>query len=308
MGTLRLEDQPLGQLLELCPIEVEKDAMMKRANEFIQTHSCKDSIANKVLILQFYLYIDLFILLGKILNHGLIQVKPTLNCVSYFFFSASLQANVNLFANQSASPATFHSDADLFAAANSGLFTETKSSNPTNISSFDPFAASDSIFSSSSESNVPSTNPTSSCAIDPFAAIQVSNVTGSDELFGSFTSNTAPASRDPSKDSSNTSQSASKKEPFQVKSGIWADSLSRGLIDLNITARNVFVSAKKTNLADIGIVGGLTDESNEKERALPPPSYMGRAMGAGSGLGRTTGLFSSTTTTGENWDFSTFQS
>ncbi|PKU66983.1 Clathrin interactor EPSIN 1 [Dendrobium catenatum] len=146
-------------------------------------------------------------------------------------------ANVNLFANQSASPATFHSDADLFAAANSGLFTETKSSNPTNISSFDPFAASDSIFSSSSESNVPSTNPTSSCAIDPFAAIQVSNVTGSDELFGSFTSNTAPASRDPSKDSSNTSQSASKKEPFQVKSGIWADSLSRGLIDLNITAQ-----------------------------------------------------------------------
>ncbi|KAH0453688.1 hypothetical protein IEQ34_018012 [Dendrobium chrysotoxum] len=214
--------------------------------------------------------------------------------------SSHTQANINLFANQSASPATFHSDADLFAAANSGLFTETKSSNPTNISSFDPFAASDSIFSS--ESNVPSTNPTSSCAIDPFAAIPVSNVDGSNELFGSLTSNTAPASREPSKDSSNTSQSAPKKEPFQVKSGIWADSLSRGLIDLNITA------PKKTNLADIGIVGGLNDESNEKERALPPPSYMGRAMGAGSGLGRTTGLFSSTTTTGENWDFSTFQS
>ncbi|KAL6519870.1 hypothetical protein OROMI_032764 [Orobanche minor] len=31
-----------------------------------------------------------------------------------------------------------------------------------------------------------------------------------------------------------TSNSPVKKDAFQVKSGIWADSLSRGLIDLNI--------------------------------------------------------------------------
>lgn len=32
-------------------------------------------------------------------------------------------------------------------------------------------------------------------------------------------------------------KAAQPKDPFQVKSGIWADSLSRGLIDLNIAAR-----------------------------------------------------------------------
>ncbi|KAG6420352.1 hypothetical protein SASPL_116877 [Salvia splendens] len=50
-----------------------------------------------------------------------------------------------------------------------------------------------------------------------------------------------------------------KKEAFQVKSGIWSDSLNSGLIDLNITG------PKKVNLADIGIVGGLTDGSESKD-------------------------------------------
>jgi epsin len=45
------------------------------------------------------------------------------------------------------------------------------------------------------------------------------------------------------KASISASKPAVKKETFQVKSGIWADSLSRGLIDLNITARKYLCSA-----------------------------------------------------------------
>ncbi|XP_062226611.1 clathrin interactor EPSIN 1-like [Phragmites australis] len=88
--------------------------------------------------------------------------------------------------------------------------------------------------------------------------------------FGAFVSNTVEAAKDPFDLSSSSSlgradqtllaapKPNTKKENFQVKSGIWADSLSRGLIDLNITG------PKKVNLADIGIVGGLSDGSNEK--------------------------------------------
>nr|AFK49429.1 unknown [Lotus japonicus] len=90
-----------------------------------------------------------------------------------------------------------------------------------------------------------------------------------------------------------------KKDAFQVKSGIWAESLSRGLIDLNISA------PKKVSLADVGIVGGLSDGFDEKEKGTPPPSfYMGRAMGSGSGLGMS-GVPSSQPGTGDdifsNW-------
>lgn len=144
---------------------------------------------------------------------------------------------MDLLANQDAFPATFPSNADLVAAANSRLPSETKSSNRTTVCSFDPFAASDTIFPS--ESKDP--NTTKSGTIDPFAAIPVSTIPDSDDFFGSFTSTATPASKDPSNESSNNSQPAPKKETFQVKSGIWADSLSRGLIDLNITARELLL-------------------------------------------------------------------
>lgn len=45
-------------------------------------------------------------------------------------------------------------------------------------------------------------------------------------------------------------------------------------------------AAKKVNLADVGIVGGLSDGSDEREKGPPPSFYMGRAMGSGSGLGK----------------------
>jgi len=110
--------------------------------------------------------------------------------------------------------------------------------------------------------------------------------------FGPFVSRTEGATKDPFDLSSSSSiggadktplaalKPDTKKENFQVKSGIWADSLSRGLIDLNITA------PKKVNLAGIGIVGGLSDVSEEKAQ----PSW---TMGTGSGLGMS-GIPSST--------------
>ncbi|KAG8043356.1 hypothetical protein GUJ93_ZPchr0458g22434 [Zizania palustris] len=102
--------------------------------------------------------------------------------------------------------------------------------------------------------------------------------------FGAFVSNTEEAAMDPfdlssSTNSGRTNQTSSaapksdtKKENFQVKSGIWADSLSRGLIDLNITG------PKKVNLADVGIVGGLGDVSDET------PSWTMGAAGSGLGM------------------------
>jgi len=102
--------------------------------------------------------------------------------------------------------------------------------------------------------------------------------------FGAFVTNTEEAAKDPFNLSSSINgradqtplaapKSNTKKENFQVKSGIWADSLSRGLIDLNITG------PKKVNLADVGVVGGLSDGFDDKAQ----PSWN---MGAGgSGLG-----------------------
>eukprot|EP00268_Persea_americana_P057128 TRINITY_DN6824_c0_g2_i6.p1 TRINITY_DN6824_c0_g2~~TRINITY_DN6824_c0_g2_i6.p1 ORF type:complete len:552 (-),score=129.97 TRINITY_DN6824_c0_g2_i6:393-1901(-) len=75
------------------------------------------------------------------------------------------------------------------------------------------------------------------------------------------------------------------KNKFEPKSAVWADTLSRGLVDLNI-------SGPKTNpLADIGVD---FDSINRKEKriektpAAPVTSTitMGKAMGAGSGIGR----------------------
>jgi epsin len=81
---------------------------------------------------------------------------------------------------------------------------------------------------------------------DPFASVQLNNFDGSD-VFGDFTSQSDSAPSQPSAnvvtDGSASAQSltesnvSTKKDAFQVKSGIWAESLSRGLIDLNISAR-----------------------------------------------------------------------
>ncbi|KAJ7979074.1 Clathrin interactor EPSIN like [Quillaja saponaria] len=75
------------------------------------------------------------------------------------------------------------------------------------------------------------------------------------------------------------------KDKFETKSTVWTDTLSRGLVNLNI-------SGSKTNpLADIGID---FEAINRKEKRMEKPSAnpvtstvtMGKAMGSGSGIGR----------------------
>ncbi|XP_054805746.1 clathrin interactor EPSIN 3-like isoform X2 [Prosopis cineraria] len=74
-------------------------------------------------------------------------------------------------------------------------------------------------------------------------------------------------------------------DKFETKSTVWADTLSRGLVNLNI-------SGPKINpLADIGID---FDAINRKEKRMEKPAAttvtstvtMGKAMGSGSGIGR----------------------
>ncbi|XP_050232832.1 clathrin interactor EPSIN 2-like [Mercurialis annua] len=75
------------------------------------------------------------------------------------------------------------------------------------------------------------------------------------------------------------------KEKFETKSTVWADTLSRGLVNLNISG------SKINPLSDIGID---FDAINRKEKRMEKPTAapatstinMGKAMGSGSGVGR----------------------
>ncbi|CAH9106321.1 unnamed protein product [Cuscuta epithymum] len=154
------------------------------------------------------------------------------------------------------------------------------SATPTPPSTFDFFGLADPAVQSDTSSKQEPIN-TNSSILDPFANVPV-NAFSSSNPFDSFVSQTDPASATSGESSGNLSASLvdskcpSKKDAFQVKSGIWADSLSRGLIDLNISA------PKKGNLADSGCVGGLTGGS-EKEKELALPTFY---MGQGTGIGK----------------------
>ncbi|KAJ9183540.1 hypothetical protein P3X46_007381 [Hevea brasiliensis] len=178
--------------------------------------------------------------------------------------STQSQTQVDLFASQSVIPPAVPPAVDLFSSADPVVQPETKDQK-----------------SDSTNNNI----------VDPFAAVPLNNFDGSD-LFGAFSSRSNSASTEPAKDPINggglndlnlnasDSKPTPKKETFQVKSGIWSDSLSRGLIDLNISA------PKKVSLVDVGVVGDLSDGKDEKDKGPPASLYMGRAMGTGSGLGR----------------------
>ncbi|CAK7353084.1 unnamed protein product [Dovyalis caffra] len=179
--------------------------------------------------------------------------------------SSLTQTKVDLFASQPANPSAVPSTFDFFTSDEPVVQTEIKTP----------------------KCDSPDTN-----VIDPFAAVPMNNFDGSD-LFGAFTSNSNPASTEPTQSPINdgspnnldgkslaSSNPPQKEEGFQVKSGIWADSLSRGLIDLNISA------PKKVSLVDVGVVGDLTDGLDEREKGPPTSFYMGRAMGMGSGLSK----------------------
>ncbi|XP_077227079.1 clathrin interactor EPSIN 3-like [Tasmannia lanceolata] len=74
-------------------------------------------------------------------------------------------------------------------------------------------------------------------------------------------------------------------DKFEPKSTVWADTLSRGLVNLNISG------SKINPLADIGID---FESINRKEKRMEKPAAnpvtstitMGQAMGSGSGIGR----------------------
>ncbi|KAL5558742.1 hypothetical protein UlMin_034953 [Ulmus minor] len=203
--------------------------------------------------------------------------------------SSQIKNDVDLFASQPAISSTASSTVDLFTTSDAFSQPEVKSTNTTSTNnSVDPFAAVPEIKSTN-------TTLTNNNVVDPFAAVPLNNFDDSD-LFGSFTSHSEPSQNSNGSGSNNNnlggnsmpdSKTPAKKDPFGVKSGIWADSLSRGLIDLNISA------PKKVNLADVGIMGGLSDGTNEKEKGPPTSFYMGRAMGSGSGLGKSGSGFTS---------------
>ncbi|KAM7256618.1 hypothetical protein ACFE04_012359 [Oxalis oulophora] len=79
---------------------------------------------------------------------------------------------------------------------------------------------------------------------------------------------------------------AQPKDKFETKSTVWADTLSRGLVNLNISG------SKINPMSDIGIdfeAINRKEKRMEKQPAGPPPAsttVMGKAMGSGSGLGR----------------------
>lgn len=85
---------------------------------------------------------------------------------------------------------------------------------------------------------------------------------------------------------SNALVSQPPKDKFETKSTVWADTLSRGLVNLNI-------SGPKTNpLADIGIDFESINRKEKRMEKQPATTSvtstitMGKAMGSGSGIGR----------------------
>ncbi|KAI6673929.1 hypothetical protein NL676_001835 [Syzygium grande] len=184
------------------------------------------------------------------------------------------------------------SEVDLFADAS---FVSAPPSVESSEKKVDLFAyAPVDLFAAPAPVTQPETKPIQSVPtnpiVDPFAAVPLNNFDSSDP-FGSFTFSSDSTSARPSQNlvnDSNMSDSSKKasailnpqpkKDAFYVKSGIWADSLSRGLIDLNISA------PKKVSIADVGVVGGLSDGSDEREKGPPTSFYMGRAMGRATGL------------------------
>ncbi|CAL9229990.1 unnamed protein product [Arabidopsis halleri] len=237
--------------------------------------------------------VDLFggDLIGDLLDSGPTETSSTNNNEN--FQEADLFADA-AFVSASAQGTEFGSqtqkEVDLFSASEPSF---TVSSAPPTV---DLFASSESVASPEAKISKPEsmTNPN---IVDPFAAVPMDNFDGSDP-FGAFTSHSASVSTGPQAPSvhgsaTNTTsplslagskpQHLQKKDPFQVKSGVWADSLSRGLIDLNITA------PKKASLADVGVVGDLSNDEGNKASAAS--YYSGWSMGTGSGLGKT-GLYS----------------
>ncbi|XWS72490.1 hypothetical protein CRYUN_Cryun02cG0044100 [Craigia yunnanensis] len=225
--------------------------------------------------------------------------------------AVNTEAEVDLFADATfvSAPTKAAIEASHQAQEQVDLFASQPAITPAASPIVDLFAATDPVVQP--DTMAPKSDPPNAKIFDPFAAVPLNNFDGSD-IFSSFTSHSDSTSKEPTQNpindgslnnvstkSSQDSKSPQKKDMFQVKSGIWADSLSRGIIDLNISA------PKKVSLANVGIVGGLS-EVDERDKGPPTSFYMGRAMGTGSGLGKTG--FASTQATAEDDLFSSLGS
>ncbi|KAL8195801.1 hypothetical protein R6Q57_025554 [Mikania cordata] len=221
------------------------------------------------------------------------------------FNANSKSEEIDLFADATFVSAPTNTKVDLFASAPASCLA------PPAIDFFASQPASSSVppavdFFAAPEQVEPEIKPLESKTmltqtVDPFTAVPINSFDNSD-FFGSFSSHTGSESTKPTQsfvDSANpnhqnhknpaASTNSLNKDGFQVSSGVWADSLNRGLIDLNITG------PKKVDLTDVGIVGGLSNGVEEKDKGLPNSFYMGQAMGTGSGLGKSTGFTTSAT-------------
>ncbi|GMI92575.1 EPSIN1 [Hibiscus trionum] len=231
---------------------------------------------------------------------------------------SSPQAQVDLFASQPSITPAASPTVNLFATSDpvvqpdikgqADLFASQPTITPAASPTVDLFSTAEPVVQPAMAANI---EPVNANIVDPFAAVPLNNFDGSD-IFGSFTTHSDSASKEPKQNPttndvnlnntstklSQNSKASQKNDGFQVKSGIWADSLSRGIIDLNISA------PKKVSLSDVGIVGGLSD-ADEREKGPPTSFYMGRAMGTGSGLGKP-GFSSTTGAAGEDDLFSNF--
>lgn len=161
-----------------------------------------------------------------LLNYFVLLIKTSFFLKKNIYWSLRVQNEVDLFATQPTSSSSVTATADLFSVP-------------------EPVAQ--------PESKLESSGPTNNNIVDPFAAVPLNNLDGSD-LFGEFASQSNTVyeqpSRGPVSDGSHDNMNGKplaeskippKKDAFLVKSGIWADSLSRGLIDLNISARKFII-------------------------------------------------------------------
>ncbi|GAV56971.1 ENTH domain-containing protein [Cephalotus follicularis] len=214
--------------------------------------------------------------------------------------SSQTTTEIDLFSSQSAIPSVPLSTVDLFATPSFGVQPEAVPSVP--LSTVDLFATPS--FGVQPEAKAPKPDFTDTNIVDPFSAVPLNNFDGSDS-FGEFTSHSGSTATESLQNPSNSgslnnlsgrtsTETPPKKGSFQVKSGIWADSLSRGLIDLNISA------PKKVSLADVGVVGGLSDGSDEREKGPTTSLHLGRAINSGYGLGRS-GVTSSQAMSGDDF-------
>ncbi|KAF8696359.1 hypothetical protein HU200_037268 [Digitaria exilis] len=196
----------------------------------------------------------------------------------------STQEDIDLFVGRSPFAGSVNSDTEFSVRGSPNKSSEQNVASLTHscATAFDSFQPS---FVASFPSDIEfSVRDTPSSGQTKMESVKGSDNSPLEELnFGAFTSPTAsttkPMSKSPTKQglaSMSEPKPDMKKGAFQVKSSIWADSLSRGLIFESLYA------AKKVDLSDVEVVGQSSDVSEDKGPAVP--WFRGMTMDTGSGL------------------------